>query len=108
MLINLTNDGWFWGSSILDLQLTCAIFRAIELRRPTLVAANTGLTAVIDRNGSVVDTLPRRVEGAVVAEVPIQKRVSWYERLGDAFAEVCLLCCFGLFIASFIRKGQHD
>ena len=48
MLINLTNDGWFWGSSILDLQLDCAVLRAVELRRPFLVAANTGFSAWID------------------------------------------------------------
>ncbi len=48
VLVNLTNDGWFWGSSILDLQLDCAVLRAVELRRPFLVAANTGFSAWID------------------------------------------------------------
>ncbi len=93
VLVNLTNDGWFWGSSILDLQLNCAIFRAIELRRPFLVAANTGLTASIDSNGSLLDTLPRREPGVVVTEVTIRTRRSFYEQWGDVFAGSCLLFC---------------
>lgn len=93
VLINLTNDGWFWGTAILDLQLNCAIFRAIELRRPMLVAANTGLTASIDSNGTVQETMPRRVEGAVISQVTIAKRFSIYRRWGDLFAGTCLLFC---------------
>ncbi|MEX0819720.1 MAG: apolipoprotein N-acyltransferase, partial [Pirellulaceae bacterium] len=91
VLVNLTNDGWFWGTPILDLQLSCAVFRAIELRRPFLVAANTGLTASLDSNGTIRATLPRREEGAVVDEIAIRSRHSLYARWGDWFAGLCLL-----------------
>ena len=96
LLVNLTNDGWFWGSAVLDLQLNCAIFRAVELRRPVLVAANTGLTVSINSNGSVLDSLPRRKEGVIVTDVAIRHRDSLYERWGDVFAGVCLLVCVAL------------
>ena len=98
LLVNLTNDGWFWGTGILDLQLNCAVFRAIEMRRPLLVAANTGLTASIDSNGTIRDTLPRRREGVVVSEVVILQRTSPYEQFGDWFAGLCLLCCLPLLL----------
>ena len=42
VLVNLTNDGWFWGSSELDMHLACGVFRAVECRKPLLIAANTG------------------------------------------------------------------
>ena len=48
MLVNLTNDGWFWGSSELDMHLACGVFRAVECRMPLLIAANTGFSAWID------------------------------------------------------------
>ena len=48
VLVNVTNDGWFWGTSILDLHFRCAIFRAIENRKPTIIAANTGFSGWID------------------------------------------------------------
>ena len=50
-LVTITNDGWFWGSSLLDVHLACGVFRAIELRRPLLIAANTGFSAWIDAQG---------------------------------------------------------
>jgi len=88
-LVNLTNDGWFWGSSILDMQLDCARFRAIELRRPFLVAANTGLSASIDGNGRVHEQGPRRATGILLAEVTSDGRFSGYEVWGDIPAGTC-------------------
>jgi apolipoprotein N-acyltransferase len=93
VLVNLTNDGWFWGSSILDLHLQCAIFRAVELRRPMLVAANTGLSAWIDGNGQLRVRGPRRAEATLLAEVRRDPRSSLYERWGDLPAGLCLLSC---------------
>ncbi|HTU24246.1 MAG TPA: apolipoprotein N-acyltransferase, partial [Pirellulales bacterium] len=48
VLVNLTNDGWFWGSSELEMHLSCDAFRAIECRKPMLIAANTGISAWIE------------------------------------------------------------
>ena len=53
VLVNLTNDGWFWGSSELDLHLSCGVFRAVECRKPLLIAANTGFSAWIDSDGRI-------------------------------------------------------
>lgn len=96
VLVNLTNDGWFWGSGILDLQLACAVFRAVELRRPMVIAANTGLTAWVDSNGAIRQKLPRRQEGFLIAEVQPSRRSSVYQRIGDAAAAICLLICLAI------------
>ena len=53
ILVNLTNDGWFWGSSELDMHLACGVFRAVECRKPFLIAANTGFSAWIDGDGRI-------------------------------------------------------
>lgn len=98
VIVNLSNDGWFWGSAILDLQMTCAVFRAVELRRPVLVAANTGLTVWIDDNGVIRETLPRRKEGVIVADVQPGDRTSLYQWLGDAAAWACLAACLALLL----------
>lgn len=66
VLINLTNDGWFWGSSELDLHLICSVFRAVECRKPFLVAANTGFSAWIDGDGRIVQQGPRRAKGVIL------------------------------------------
>ncbi|GAG96673.1 unnamed protein product, partial [marine sediment metagenome] len=48
VLVNLTNDGWFFGTSCLDLHLACNVFRAVEMRKTNLVSANTGFSGQID------------------------------------------------------------
>jgi apolipoprotein N-acyltransferase len=91
VLVTVTNDGWFWGSSLLDIHLACGVFRAIELRRPLLIAANTGFSAWIDPWGRIRAKGPRRAEGTLLADVEIQPRDSLYRVAGDVFAGVCLL-----------------
>lgn len=93
VLVNLTNDGWFWGSSELDMHLICAVFRAVECRKPFLVAANTGFSAWIDGEGRIRAQGPRRDKQILLAEVGADPRHSWYLQHGDWFAGCCLLGC---------------
>ena len=90
VLVNLTNDGWFWGSSELDLHLACAVFRAVECRKPFLIAANTGFSAWIDSDGRLLAQGRRRDTDWIVAETQIDSRTSWYSRMGDWPAGGCL------------------
>jgi len=93
VLVNLTNDGWFRGSSELDMHLICGVFRAVECRRPLLIAANTGFSAWIDGDGRIVERGPRRATGTILAEVRLDRRGSPYLRYGDWPAGLCLLGC---------------
>jgi len=69
ILVNLTNDGWFWGSSELDMHLICGVFRALETRKPFLIAANTGFSAHIGPDGRIYQQGPRRDVAILVADV---------------------------------------
>ena len=94
ILVNLTNDGWFWGSSELDLHLACGVFRAVECRKPLLIAANTGFSASIDSDGRIEKQGPRRAKGVIIAEPRIDRhRRSWYLENGDWFAGATLAAC---------------
>jgi len=107
VLINLTNDGWFWGSSILDIQLNCAVLRAIELRRPFLIAANTGFSAWIDGNGSIRAQGPRRATGVLLAEVVPDARRSLYARWGDGPALCGTLFCLAVVVAALASRWRR-
>jgi len=52
VIANVTNDGWFKQSAGASQHFANARFLAIELRRPMLRCANTGVTAAIDTTGS--------------------------------------------------------
>jgi apolipoprotein N-acyltransferase len=101
VLVNLTNDGWFWGSSELDMHLACGVFRAVECRKPWLIAANTGFSAWIDADGRIVRCGPRRATGTILAEPQLDHRTSWYLEYGDWAAGVCLGACMVLAAAGF-------
>ena len=90
VLVNTTNDGWFYGSSILDIHFQCAVLRAIENRKPLLIAANTGISGVIDGNGNVLQRAPKHDTAIILAEVKPEGRQSWFHTLGDWPAGACL------------------
>lgn len=96
VLVNLTNDGWYKGSSELDLHLICGVFRAVECRRPFMIAANTGFSASIDGDGRILAQGPRRDKQVVLAQLRRDGRSSWYLAHGDWPAGVCLIGCLVL------------
>ncbi len=93
-LVNVTNDAWFWGASELDMHLACDVYRAVENGTPLLVAANGGLSAVVDATGEVRQVSPRMQEHVLIGEVPPKSaKPTPYTRWGDWFAGLCLLAC---------------
>src|SRR5258707_14238843 len=53
-LLNISNDGWFKGTSEHEEHLAISRFRAVECRRTLARAVNMGITAIIDGNGRVL------------------------------------------------------
>ena len=103
-IVNLTNDGWFFGTSCLDLHLACNVFRAVEMRKTNLVCANTGLSAEIDPAGRIVQVGPRRDVTVMMVRVPADgptaNWVSTYRTWGDG---IPILMAFFVGIPIFIR-----
>jgi apolipoprotein N-acyltransferase len=106
VLVNLTNDGWFWGSSELDLHLICGVFRAVECRKPLLIAANTGFSAWIDAAGRVVEQGPRRETGFILADVAIDDRRSFYLDYGGWLEWLYVLPCLVLAGFGWWKRGE--
>jgi apolipoprotein N-acyltransferase len=93
LLVNLSNDGWYWSSSELDMLLACSVFRAVECRKPYVIAANTGFSASIDGSGKLLQKGPRHEADTLLAEVQLDSRSSFYLEHGDWPAGICLACC---------------
>ena len=99
VLVNISNDGWFRGSSMLDHHFNCAILAAVENRIPVLVSANTGITGWIDGSGRVVERLPKMESGWLIADPVPDGRSGWWSWWGDLPARV--VACIGLFPTAF-------
>jgi apolipoprotein N-acyltransferase len=69
VLATITNDGWYGDSSAPRQHLALAQLRAAESRRWLVRAANTGISAIVDPYGRVVERLGMGREGIVVGEV---------------------------------------
>ena len=106
LLLNLTNDGWFWGSSELDLHLACNIFRAVENRLPLAVAANTGFSASIDSCGRIRTRAEKLDETHLVDSPPLDDRSCLYRRIGDLPAFVMLLISLGVGATAARRRSR--
>ncbi len=106
VIVNATNDGWFADPAAALQHAANARFRAIELRRPMVRAANTGLSVACDAAGSFihpVDGTPQRlvhpetgshqVRGTLFATVFANpdSTLTFYARYGDIFSVLCLV-----------------
>lgn len=70
-IVTVTNDGWFGDTPGPYQHLRQAQIRAVETRKPVLRAANTGISAVIDERGRILDALAIDARGSLDSVVPV-------------------------------------
>ena len=105
LIANLTNDGWFWGSSELDMHLTAAIFRAVEVRTPLVIAANTGFSAVVDGCGRLRQRGPRRATATLRAAVSPDGRPTLWLAWGSLLPGIFVAIGAAVTLEAWVRKG---
>lgn len=105
LIANLTNDGWFWGSSELDMHLTAAIFRSVEVRTPIVIAANTGFSASIDGCGRLRACGPRRKTATLRVEVVPDGRWTLWLLWGSFLPGICVMITVTVTLEHWVRRG---
>jgi apolipoprotein N-acyltransferase len=106
VLINITNDSWFWGSSILDHHLACSIFCAVENRRPLLIAANTGLSGHVDGAGRVQQVSSRLEKAMLRVEPYADSRLGLVQIAGYPIAWLCCALSAGALLYPWLRQQK--
>src|SRR5215212_6671021 len=101
VLVTITNDAWYDGTSAPEQHLAQVRLRAIEDDRWLLRAGTTGISAVIDPSGRVREQLPMGRQGIIYAHFQPRKSATPYVRFGDWFAWVA---CIAVAIAILIRR----
>ncbi len=86
LLVNLSNTAWFGDSLAQPQHLQISQMRALETGRPMLRATNTGMTAAIAADGTVVAVLEPFTTGALVAQVHGHGGTTPYVRYGNVGA----------------------
>lgn len=83
ILVNFTNDAWYGDTSAQYQHLVFSQFRALENRRYLLRVTNTGISAVINPSGVVIDQLEPFKESYLLANLKIEEMQSYYTLHGD-------------------------
>jgi apolipoprotein N-acyltransferase len=83
LLVNVSNDAWFGDSIGPHQHFQMARLRAMEAGRPLLRATNTGITAVVDADGRVLERLPQFERGVLRATVQPRSGATPYAVTGD-------------------------
>ncbi len=83
-IINLTNDGWYGISSGPHQHLVAAQMRAVEEGVTIVRNAGSGISAIINRYGKIVQKLDLNTQGVLDANLPQKLTVdTLYNRLGN-------------------------
>jgi len=99
LLTTITNDAWYGKTAAPYQHLRAARFRAAENRRPLVRAALTGISAVIDARGRVVERLAVGAVGTLRTAAPGKiTHLSPYTRAPWLVPGLCLmlLLAFGM------------
>jgi apolipoprotein N-acyltransferase len=100
-ILQITNDAWFGVLTGPFQHFALARLRAVEQGLPLVRVANTGVTAVIDARGRVVEALPMGVADRLDAALPASLAPTPYARWGEW---PVLLCLAGVAAATMLRR----
>ncbi|MFM9912004.1 MAG: apolipoprotein N-acyltransferase [Methylophilaceae bacterium] len=83
LLVNVSNDAWYGESLAAEQHLQMSQTRALETARAVLRSTNTGVSAVIDRDGRVLAQLPQFTQAALEGQVQGYQGVTPYVMWGN-------------------------
>ncbi|MHB1744171.1 MAG: apolipoprotein N-acyltransferase [Acidobacteriaceae bacterium] len=107
VLVNISDDGWYGDTSAPWQHLNMSRMRAIENDRWLLIDTNSGVTAVIDPHGQVVQSAPRHVETSLLAHFNYMSRETFYTRHGDLFAWLCAIIAIVLAVDGAVQNNYR-
>ncbi len=93
VLVNGTNDSWYGDTHQPMIHLALASFRSIETRRALIRSTNTGVSAIVDPAGRIIQRTEQWERDTLIAEVPMidDGSSTLFMRWGDVLGWGCLL-----------------
>ncbi len=83
LIVTLANDAWFGDSQEPHIHLALTRLRAIEHRRWIVRATNSGISAIIDPRGRIVEQTPLLEAATIDGTVYLGSGLTPYATLGD-------------------------
>jgi apolipoprotein N-acyltransferase len=108
LLVNITNDAWFGRSSAPYQHLSMAVLRTVENRVPMARVANTGISALIDARGHILQVTDLFEEATMLGSLQLGNGKTIYCRYGDWLAWSCLTISLLGFGYSLLRREVNS
>jgi apolipoprotein N-acyltransferase len=108
VLVNISNDGWYGDSGAYAQHLKQSRMRAVENNRWLLLDTNTGRTAVIDPNGRITASAPRKTRTVLAAPYALVNATTFYTRHGDWFAYACAIISFAALLMRLLMRKRTE
>ena len=103
-ILQITNDAWFGRFSGPYQHLQILKMRAIETGLPVARSANTGISAIISANGTIIGSLPLETEGSLELALPKAFQPTIYYNWGDSIFFIMIL---SLLLMHLIHKRYY-
>jgi len=100
-IVNVTNDGWFGETAGPYQHLQQVRVRAIEEGLPVVRAANTGISAIIDPYGRILQQLALNRSGVIDGSLPLALEPTYFSKWGN---NIFFLMILALFLNRITRK----
>lgn len=88
LLAVVTNDGWWGNTAGYEQHLAYSRLRAIELRRSIARSANTGISALINQKGEILQQTEWWVPDSISGTLNLNNEITFYARHGDYFGRI--------------------
>ena len=105
VIINISNDAWFGNTFAPYQHLQIAQVRALETAHPVIRAANTGISAIIDKNGLIIENISLNTDGLINNKIYPSKGITPYMYFGDY---PLLMLIFSIMLFYWIRYRKYE
>ena len=91
LIVNITNDAWFGSSRGPYQHLALSKIRAVMEGKNMIRAANTGISAIINQNGKILNKINLNRSGVINKKLVLYQKNTLYSDIGDATFYIILI-----------------
>ena len=99
----ITNDGWWGNTPGYRQHLLFSVLRAIETRRDVARSANTGVSAIINQKGDILQRTKYWTPSALKATLNKNDKMTFYVTYGDYLARIAAFVSGLVLLISFTQ-----
>jgi len=107
LIVNITNDAWFGDTNCPHQHAMLAAVRAVELGRPVLRIAHSGVNMIVEPHGRILYETEPFTDEAVVRPLRLGTVDTVYRHLGAWFPWLCTVVSLAA-IGILVRRRRTD